>query len=111
MKSKIKYLHISCDGAGGTGKSTGAELISKKYNLKFLSSGLLYRYAASQLLKYKPKKEMIFLKKKFKNFDFKNLKKLNLHTPKISDYSSHIAKKKKYKRYFKKDSKRFFKKK
>ena len=110
MKSKIKYLHISCDGAGGTGKSTGAELISKKYNLKFLSSGLLYRYAASQLLKYKPKNEMIFLKKKFKNFDFRKLKKLNLHTPKISDYSSHIAKKKNIRDILKKIQKDFSKK-
>ena len=52
---------------------------------------------------------MIFLKKKFKNFDYRKLKKLNLHTPKISDYSSHIAKKK-YKRYFKKIQKDFSKK-
>ena len=38
-----------------TGKSTGAKMISKKYNLKFLSSGLLYRYAGYLLIKYKPK--------------------------------------------------------
>ena len=33
--------------------------ISKKYGLKFLSSGLLYRYASYQLLKYKPKNNII----------------------------------------------------
>ena len=43
MKYKNKSLQISCDGGGATGKSTGAMMISKKYKLKFLSSGLLYR--------------------------------------------------------------------
>ena len=30
-------------------------MIAKKYKLKFLSSGLLYRYASFLILKYKPK--------------------------------------------------------
>ena len=55
MKYKNKYLQISCDGGAATGKSTGAKMIAKKYNLKFLSSGLLYRYASYLILKYKPK--------------------------------------------------------
>jgi len=45
LKYKNKYLQISCDGGAATGKSTGAKMISRKYNLKFLSSGFLYRYA------------------------------------------------------------------
>ena len=56
MKYKNKYLQVSCDGGAATGKSTGAKMIAKKYNLKFLSSGLLYRYASFLILKYKPKK-------------------------------------------------------
>ena len=35
----------------------------KKYNLKFLSSGLLYRYASFLLMKYKSKKKINFLKR------------------------------------------------
>ena len=50
-KKIYKNLVISCDGGAASGKTTGARLISKKYNLKFLSSGLLYRYAAYLLLK------------------------------------------------------------
>ena len=50
MKLKNKFLQISCDGGASSGKSTGAKMISKKYGLRFLSSGLLYRYAAYLLL-------------------------------------------------------------
>ena len=92
MKYKNKYLKISCDGGAATGKSTGAKMISKKYKLKFLSSGLLYRYAAYLILKYKPKKKINFLAKKFKKLNYKNVEKINLHTQNISEVSAKIAK-------------------
>ena len=92
MKYKNKNIQISCDGGAATGKSTGAKLISKKYRLKFLSSGLLYRYAGFLLLKYNPKNKIKFLKKKFKYLDYSKIKKNNLHTPEISEYTSIIAK-------------------
>jgi cytidylate kinase len=92
LKYKIKNIQISCDGGAATGKSTGARLISKKYRLKFLSSGLLYRYAGFLLLKYNPKNKIKFLKKKFKYLDYSKIKKNNLHTPEISEYTSIIAK-------------------
>ena len=92
MKYKNKNIQISCDGGAATGKSTGAKLISKKYGLKFLSSGLLYRYAGFLLLKYNPKNKIKFLKKKFKYLDYSKIKKNNLHTPEISEYTSIIAK-------------------
>ncbi len=93
MKLKNKYLSITCDGGAATGKSTGAKLIAKKFNLSFLSSGLLYRYASYLILKHTPKNELGFLKKKFKNLDYKKLTKINLHSPKISYQSAIIAKK------------------
>ena len=65
------------------------------YGLKFLSSGLLYRYASYELLKYKPKNKYLFLKKKINNLNLKKLDKLNLHSSKISEYTSLIAKEKK----------------
>ena len=92
MKLKNKIFQIACDGGGATGKSTGAKMIAKKYQLKFLSSGLLYRYASYLILKHKPKKNIYFLKKKFKNLNHENLNSINLHTPKISDHSALIAK-------------------
>ncbi len=102
MRLKNKSIKISCDGGAATGKSTGAKIISKKFNLKFLSSGLLYRYAGYLLLKYKPKKEVPFLKKKFIKLNYKRLNKLNLHSPKISEFSAIIAKKSKIRNILKK---------
>ena len=102
LKYKIKKIQISCDGGAATGKSTGAKLISKKFKLKFLSSGLLYRYASYLILKYRPNNEIFFLKKKFKNLDYKRLEKINLHSQKISEHSSIIAKKIKIRKILKK---------
>ena len=36
------------------------KMIAKKYKLKFLSSGLLIRYASYLIIKYKPKNKIIF---------------------------------------------------
>ncbi len=96
MKKQIyKRLIISCDGGAASGKTTGAKLIAKKFNLKFLSSGMLYRYASYLILKNKPKNQISFLKKKFKNINLKKLNKLDLNTQVISDHTSKIAKIKK----------------
>tara|TARA_B100000963_G_scaffold300336_1_gene272647 strand:- start:1163 stop:1819 length:657 start_codon:yes stop_codon:yes gene_type:complete len=92
LKYKNRSLQISCDGGAATGKSTGAKMIAKKYKLKFLSSGLLYRYASYLILKFNPKNKLQFLRGKFKKLDYKKLKKMNLHKPVISEYSSIIAK-------------------
>ena len=92
MKRKNRSLQISCDGGAATGKSTGAKMIAKKFKLKFLSSGLLYRYASYLILKFKPKNKLQFLKVKFKKLNYRRLEKINLHKPEISEYSSIIAK-------------------
>ena len=92
MKNINLNLKITCDGGAATGKTTGARLLAKKYKLSFLSSGLLYRYASYLILKFKPKKKTLFLKKKFKKLNYKKLNKINLHTPEISNYSAIIAK-------------------
>ena len=92
MKYKNKLIQISCDGGAATGKSTGAKMIAKKYKLKFLSSGLLYRYASFLILKDKPLNNISYLKRKFKNLNHKKLDKINLHSPKISEHSAVIAK-------------------
>ena len=52
LKKNSKFI-VAADGAAASGKTTGSKIISRKYGLKFLSSGLLYRYAGQQLLKYK----------------------------------------------------------
>ena len=95
MKLNNVGIIVACDGPASSGKSTGAKLISKKYKLHFLSSGLLYRFASYLIIKYKPKKKILFLKKKFKNLNNKYINHLNLHTQEISDYTAILAKQKK----------------
>ena len=95
MKYRNKKLQIACDGGAATGKSTGAKMLAKKYNLKFLSSGLLYRYASLLILKNNPKDIINFLKKKFRKLDYQKIEKLNMHSQQISKYSAIIAKKNK----------------
>ena len=109
-KKKFKNLVISCDGGAASGKTTGARLISKKYNLKFLSSGLLYRYAAYLLLKTKTKNKILFLRKRFKNLNYKNLNRISLHSPRISEYSAVIAKNKDIRKILKGYQIKFYKK-
>ncbi len=102
LKYKNKSIKISCDGGAATGKSTGAKLLAKKYKLKFLSSGLLYRYAAFMILKDQPKNRIKYLKIKFENLKLEELKSLNLLTPKVSEFSAEIAKIKKIRQILKK---------
>ena len=110
MKKIKKFIQISCDGGAATGKSTGAKMISKKYNLEFLSSGLLYRYASFLILKNNPINKERFLKREFKNLNYKKIEKIRLHTPRISDYSAVIAKKNKIRLILKEFQKKFAKK-
>jgi cytidylate kinase len=96
LKLKKNYkLIISADGSAASGKTTGAKRISKKYGLQFLSSGLLYRYASFQLLKYRPKNKINFLKKCFNNLSLKKLDNKKLQLPEISAHTSIIAKERK----------------
>ena len=110
MKLENRILRITCDGGAATGKSTGAKLIAKKFNLSYLSSGLLYRYASYMILKKKPKNIESFLKNKFKSLKITSLKKLNLHSQKISAHSAMIAKILKVRIVLKKYQKRYIRK-
>ena len=110
---KLKKYHklvIAADGSAASGKTTGSKLISKKFGLKFLSSGLLYRYASFQILKHKPKNKIGFLKKCFNNLSLKKLDNKNLHSPEISTFVSVIAKEGKIRNILKIFQKKFVKK-
>ena len=89
---KFKKLIIACDGEPASGKSTAAKLISKKYGLLLINSGLLYRYASKEIINNNPKNKIIFLKKKFKNISYKKIVKLNLHSEEISNHVALLAK-------------------
>ena len=96
LKKNIKILVVA-DGGAASGKTTGAKLISKKYGLKFLSSGLLYRYVAYKLLQKKihSKNRNLFLKKIISSINAKKLKNKSLFDQKVTRYTAVIAKIKK----------------
>ena len=89
---KFKKLIIACDGESASGKSTAAKLISRKYKLLLINSGLLYRYASKEIIKNNPKDIVNFLKKKFKSISYKKIVKLNLHSQQISNHVAILAK-------------------
>tara|TARA_Y100000816_G_scaffold12065_1_gene7937 strand:+ start:453 stop:1082 length:630 start_codon:yes stop_codon:yes gene_type:complete len=89
-----KSLIIACDGEAASGKSTGAKLLSKKYKLFLLNSGLLYRYASKILITKKPKKPILYLKKRFKKVSYSLIKKQSLHSQEISNHVGYLAKNK-----------------
>ena len=89
-----KSLIIACDGEAASGKSTGAKLLSKKYKLLLLNSGLLYRYASKILITKKPKKPISYLKKKFSRISYNFIKKQSLHSQEISNHVGYLAKNK-----------------
>jgi len=92
---KLKKLIIACDGESASGKSTAAKLVSKKYKLLLINSGLLYRYCSKLIIQEKPKNIIFFLKKKFKNISYKKISKQKLHSENISNHVAVIAKNKK----------------
>ena len=93
--SKLKKLIIACDGESASGKSTAAKLISKKYKLLLINSGLLYRYCSKLIIQNKPKNIILFLKRKFNNLSYKVVAKQKLHSEEISSHVALLAKNKK----------------
>ena len=93
--AKLKKLIIACDGESASGKSTAAKLVSKKYKLLQINSGLLYRHCSKIIIEHKPKDIIQFLKKKFKSISYIKISKQNLHSEEISNHVTMIAKNKK----------------
>ncbi len=92
---KLKKLIIACDGESASGKSTAAKLVSKKYKLLLINSGLIYRYCSKLIINENPKNKILFLNKKFKKISYKYIEKQKLHTEEISNHVAILAKNKK----------------
>ena len=93
--AKLKKLIIACDGESASGKSTAAKLVSKKYKLLLINSGLIYRYCSKLIIEENPKNIILFLKKKFKTISYKYIAKQKLHSEEISNHVAILAKNKK----------------
>ena len=106
---RFNKLIIACDGESASGKSTAAKLISKKYKLLLVNSGLLYRYGSKLIIKHKPKNPISFLQKKFKNISYKTISSQNLHSEQISNHVALLAKNKKIREIVNKFQKKIIK--
>ena len=110
LKNNVR-LFITCDSGAGAGKTTASKYLSKKYGLNLLTSGLLYRMVAYKLLASKKTvNDTSFLKKITKNINSKLLNNAKLYSPKVTVYTSKIAKIKKVRLLLKNYQKKFAKK-
>ena len=106
---KLNKLIIACDGESASGKSTAAKLISRKYKLQLINSGLIYRYASKLIILNKPYNPINFLQKKLKNVSYRSIAKQNLHSEKISNHVAILAKNKKIREIVNKFQKKIIK--
>ena len=103
-------LSVTADGGAASGKTTGAKLISQKYGLNFLSSGLLYRYVGYKLLSKKNiKNKNSYIKSITKKITPNILKKKKLFSPKVTQYAAVIAQSKNIRNLLKKYQRNFSK--
>ena len=92
-KKNIKFS-IAIDGNSASGKTTGSQIISKKFKFKLLSSGRLYRYLAYKIIKNKKKYNQKYIRNQSKKITLLKLKNKKLNSPQITKLSSTIATKK-----------------
>ena len=93
LSKKIKFK-IASDGSSASGKTTGGKLISKKFHMKFLSSGSLYRFCALKIIENNNDYNTKFINKLVKSITLKKLQNRKLYSPEVAKLSSIIAKKK-----------------
>ena len=92
LNKKIKYK-IAADGGGASGKTTGSKLIAKKFKMRFLSSGTLYRFCALKTLQNKNIYNVKFINKVAKSITLNKLNNKKLYNPEVARLSSMISKK------------------
>ena len=92
LDKKIEFK-IAADGSSASGKTTGGKLIAKRFKMKFLSSGALYRFCALKILNNKKRYDKKFINKIARKISLNNLHNKKLYSPEVTKLSSIIAKK------------------
>ena len=109
LNKRIEFK-IAADGSSASGKTTGGKLIAKKLNMKFLSSGTLYRFCALKVLENKNKYNLKFINNVANSITLKKLENKELYSPEVARLSSIIAKKPYVRKALKSFQKNFIKK-
>jgi len=108
INKKIEFK-IAADGSSASGKTTGCKLIAKKLNMKFLSSGKLYRYCALKIIKYNKSCNLKLINDIAKTITLKKLDNKKLYDHDVTLLSSEIAKKSFVRKALNKFQKKFIK--
>ena len=109
LNNKIKFK-IAADGSSASGKTTGGKLIAKKFKMKFLSSGALYRFCAYKILNNKNKYDIKFVNKIAKTIKLNKLNDKRLYSPEVNQIVVNYSKKTFCKKSSNKFSKKLYKK-
>ena len=91
LKKNISFK-IAIDGGVASGKTTGSKFISKKFRLKLLTSGKLYRYLALKILDNKGNYNPKFISKTSKRITLSKLKSKKIFDQDVTRLASSIAK-------------------
>ncbi len=94
MIKRKNILKIAIDSPAAAGAGTLAKAIAKHYNLIYLDTGKIYRYIAYLKIKFPNQFNLIFLKKKIKFLNNKNLSRKYLLTNEVGTQASLISKNK-----------------
>ena len=92
MKSKKnKPIRIAIDSTAGSGSTSLALKLAKHYRLRYCDTGKVYRWCALQIIQKKPKIKIIFLKKRIKSLNLKELKSKKLIDSNVAQVTSQIS--------------------
>ena len=92
MTNKKSSFKIAIDGSSASGKTTGSKIISKKFKLKLLTSGKLYRFLALKILNNKKKYNPKYINKVANKMTLKDLNSKKIFSQKVTDFATSIAK-------------------
>ncbi len=92
MKFSNIPFKIAIDGSSASGKTTGSKFISKKFKLKLLTSGRLYRFLALKIFNNKNKYNPKFIKKISRKITLKNLNSKKIYHQNVTEIATTIAK-------------------
>ena len=90
--NRVIKFKIAADGTSASGKSTAGKIIAKRFKMKFLSSGALYRYCALKIIENGNKYNSISIKQIVKSITLKKLQNKKIYSPEVALMSSIIAK-------------------
>ena len=93
MIKRKNLIKIAIDSPAAAGAGTISKALSNHYNLFYLDTGKIYRFIAFLKINFPKKFNILFIKKKIKKLNFKDLENRKLISDQIGFEASIVAKK------------------